>query len=290
MIKETTEVKHLFVSSYPISVRKIITSSFWHDTNMAEEKHSGDLAKLVIISRGEGELGVEDRVYYVTSGDVFLLNENMPCCFNRTKKMTLYYILFKPEALFLPKNERYFSIFTVKTNDHLHNIFAGHLRLNSSCLALAEFFIQQMQSETDTSNNDYGTFLLGNLIQLIVFVSRQHLKLPKISDKYPSVKVLEVIDKLERNYSKQWTLAELASLSGMSESSFLKLFKKETGCSPIAYLIRHRLKQAAELLSDKDLSVTEIAFHVGFNDSNYFTRQFSNFFQVPPTKFRKHTC
>jgi len=61
----------------------------------------------------------------------------------------------------------------------------------------------------------------------------------------------------------------------MSKRSFLRAFPLATGSSPIAWLIEQRIQRAAQMLRRTTRSVTDIAFEVGFNDSNYFTRQFT---------------
>jgi AraC family L-rhamnose operon transcriptional activator RhaR/AraC family L-rhamnose operon regulatory protein RhaS len=58
------------------------------------------------------------------------------------------------------------------------------------------------------------------------------------------------------------------------------------GTSPIANLVQLRVNRAAALLRQTNQSVTEIAFQVGFHDSNYFTRQFHKLLGVTPRQYR----
>jgi AraC family L-rhamnose operon transcriptional activator RhaR/AraC family L-rhamnose operon regulatory protein RhaS len=60
-----------------------------------------------------------------------------------------------------------------------------------------------------------------------------------------------------------------------------------TGETPLAHLRNLRLMRAAEALRDQDNPVTEIAFTSGFNDSNYFSRQFRSFFGMSPRQYRR---
>jgi len=66
----------------------------------------------------------------------------------------------------------------------------------------------------------------------------------------------------------------------------MRSFKEITGFSPTQYIIRLRLEKACHLLSTTTLPVTEIAFHVGFDDSNYFARQFHNVIGLSPSHYR----
>jgi len=58
------------------------------------------------------------------------------------------------------------------------------------------------------------------------------------------------------------------------------------GSSPIAHLIQLRVNRAATLLRQTGDSVTDIAFRVGFSDSNYFTRQFRRIMGRSPRAYR----
>jgi transcriptional regulator GlxA family with amidase domain len=76
-------------------------------------------------------------------------------------------------------------------------------------------------------------------------------------------------------------------MSGMSRRNFLRAFESTMGCPPITYLIRLRIRRASELLQQHESSITEIAMAVGFNDSNYFSRQFRAVTGESPRNYRR---
>ena len=67
----------------------------------------------------------------------------------------------------------------------------------------------------------------------------------------------------------------------------MRVFRRATGQTPIDYLIRLRIQKAMEWLAGTSLSVTDIALKTGFDDSNYFTRQFRKATGETPTAYRK---
>lgn len=80
--------------------------------------------------------------------------------------------------------------------------------------------------------------------------------------------------------------AMLADELGISPRSVQNLFAQRA-TTPSAYILRRRLDRAAELLSgDPGLSITDLAFELGFNDSAYFTRCFRQQFGAPPSAWR----
>lgn len=89
------------------------------------------------------------------------------------------------------------------------------------------------------------------------------------------------------NYSPtQLSIEELAKISQLSLFSFKREFKKEFYDSPKNYINTLRIKKAKELLQLSKMSISEIAYEVGFNDPLYFTRLFKKKVGTSPTSFR----
>ena len=93
-----------------------------------------------------------------------------------------------------------------------------------------------------------------------------------------------VLAYMEKNYTKTVTNKELADLVHLSEGRFNHIFKESIGSSPLNYLNEVRLKKAWNLLKQKELSVSEVAAIVGFQDLNNFSRQFKRCYGYPPSR------
>lgn len=100
-------------------------------------------------------------------------------------------------------------------------------------------------------------------------------------------------DKLElargeimRDYAKQWSVEEMAVLTGYSKSRFAALYKEHFGISPIDDLIHHRIEQAKLLMLYGNLRLTEISELVGFSSLYYFSKCFKKKEHVSPTEYR----
>jgi len=82
------------------------------------------------------------------------------------------------------------------------------------------------------------------------------------------------------------TVASLARTAQLSPYHFLRSFKAVTGVTPHQWLLRARLRAAAEKLVTTRLPVTEIALEVGFDDLSNFTRTFRAEFGTSPRQYR----
>ncbi len=97
----------------------------------------------------------------------------------------------------------------------------------------------------------------------------------------------DAIEYLHSHYSAQFTVEELASRHGLQAKRFCYLFRKQTGMSPIQFLLELRVHKAKELLAHQtDLPVSHIADAVGYRDSFYFSRLFKKVTSYSPTEYR----
>ncbi len=89
------------------------------------------------------------------------------------------------------------------------------------------------------------------------------------------------------NYSdSSLSLNTVASYTGFSANHFSTVFSQNTGETFIGFLTRVRMEEAKRLLQTTDLSSTEIAYRLGYNDSNYFRYLFKKSFGLSPRDFR----
>ena len=78
---------------------------------------------------------------------------------------------------------------------------------------------------------------------------------------------------------------ELSKEIGISRVHLNRKLKEHFGISPNAYIRSVRLKQAAYLLVNNTVNVSEVAYRVGFSSHSYFTSIFHDFFGMSPKEF-----
>jgi transcriptional regulator GlxA family with amidase domain len=143
-----------------------------------------------------------------------------------------------------------------------------------------------MEGELQRRGPGFGFLTTALFMQLVGFLSRcySHASDP---DSRHLLKIAQAIAHLESSTEETVSLEELANIAGMSKRSLVRAFHDATGVPPIAYLIQLRINRAAALLRTSTDSITEIAFQVGFGDSNYFSRQFRKQMSITPRQYRR---
>lgn len=89
------------------------------------------------------------------------------------------------------------------------------------------------------------------------------------------------------NYSYPITVEDIAAYVGISRSHLFRSFQNYMRKSPKEYLTEYRIKQACHLLKETGLSVSAIAYSVGFENNLYFSKAFKKQKGMSPSEYRK---
>jgi signal transduction histidine kinase/DNA-binding response OmpR family regulator len=97
----------------------------------------------------------------------------------------------------------------------------------------------------------------------------------------------KIMEALGKNFQdEQYDLHGLCVDVGISRAQLHRKFIALTGKSTTDFIRHYRIKKAKELLISSDISISEIAYHVGFKDPNYFTKSFLKENGITPSNFR----
>ena len=253
--------------------------------------HTHDFSELVLVLGGTGIHFTQDGEYQVIPGDAYLINGSLAHGYRNLDDLVLINIIFRPEPLGIPSEDLnripgYHALFTIEPYYRSRDRFQSRLRLGSRDLAKAASLAESLEQELSGRKAGYQFMAKNYFLQLIGFlsrcysgrdgeVSRQRYRLGK------------VISFMEHNTDRSIRIAELTGITGDSESTLLRDFKRITSCTPMEYHLKIRIARACRLLRTSEDSITRIAFETGFEDSNYFSRQFRKVMGVSPREYRK---
>ncbi len=284
--------RHYFgPDGFPVAVVRIQDQTPEKEPDLTEIEHYHDFSELMIITRGHGMHRVDGQDYAVRAGDVFLVQGRQTHFFYGRQNMCHTNVMFDPARLALPTNQLrkipgYHALFILEPSYRRQHHFSSRLHLGPVALGHAEWLAECMGRELRERVPGCECALLGKLLELMVYLSRQYSHTSTSSGK-ALLRVGEVMGQLESRYARSWKLRDLAEMAHMSESNLLRVFREATGQSPIDYLVRLRLKHAMRLLRETDQPISDIAGLVGFSDSNYFARQFRRIVGMSPREYRR---
>jgi len=269
---------------FPISVER-------RDPQEPFGLHAHEFAEIVIITAGRGVHVTGTESYPLNTGDTFVIGGSRQHDYHSMDKLCLVNVLFQPKKINLRTYDLrtlpgYHALFTLEPAWRRRHQFNSRLRLTPQELSVVMGFVDQLDEELRQRASGFKFMATAAFMQIVGYLSRCYGR-AKNPDSRALLRIGEAISCLETNYQDTIDLDRLARIAHMSKRNFMRSFQAAMGSSPIAHLVQLRVNRGAALLRRTGQSVTEIAFAVGFTDSNYFARQFRKLLGVTPSQYRK---
>ena len=96
-----------------------------------------------------------------------------------------------------------------------------------------------------------------------------------------------VVDYILLHPNEKYSPSRLAEMAELSKQRFTALFSSQLGKSPMVYIKELKLTTAAMKLLVSNLHINDIAYELGYEDTNYFIREFKRAFGCTPKQYRQ---
>ncbi|MBQ3015851.1 MAG: helix-turn-helix transcriptional regulator [Clostridia bacterium] len=150
-------------------------------------------------------------------------------------------------------------------------------------IATSKYFLKFLHIRTDVNG--------GNIPKAFSMIYEIYFELLKRSnEKYLRGRGFDKINEyIVDSYSRpDISLESIARGTGFSESQIRRTLKSRLRITPLKYINFLRLEKAERLLSESNLSISEIAFATGFEDQFYFSRAFRKQYGISPMGYRRN--
>jgi AraC family transcriptional regulator len=154
---------------------------------------------------------------------------------------------------------------------------------SAELMVLGELAQAAVRGRSDVGLDEIGLLFAAKLIA-IVSGRKQGGLTATASDRRRAIEAALWID---ANCSESIDLETAASAARLSTYHFLRIFAKAVGVTPHQYLVRCRLRRAAQMLTESNRPISDIALEVGFTDLSNFVRTFARAAGVSPRRFRQ---
>ncbi len=250
--------------------------------------HLHDYTEITITVSGTAIHNYAGKEYQIKCGDVFVISGDIAHSFHSVSPdFLIHNVMYRPDKVAFPseyiqKLPGYQALFIIEPT-HRDSARAW-LSLNEVQLARTVEIVHKLDEELKTREIGFEGLTYAWLLELLITLSRYYTF--STSEKAGGfLKLGETIAWLETNYHKEFDLDYLSRKAGMSERHFLRMFKKSFKTSPLQYVMNLRIRHACKLLDSGKVNISEAAHATGFEDSNYFSRQFRRFTGLSPRDY-----
>ncbi|UOQ47653.1 response regulator [Gracilibacillus caseinilyticus] len=188
-----------------------------------------------------------------------------------------------------------------ETFEKINDVVEGHNRIPNHPLSLSQLLedlLRDIENELINRNPNLPNLLPEQITWSNMMTDTTEIAKQAVSRMIDFVQgsrnlgsrqnILKAVEYIEAYFaSPDFSLQEVADYIGVSESYFSRSFKEEMNISFIKYVIHIRMAKAKELIQNADMSITKIAFEVGFSDYPHFSKSFKKYYGLTPNEYRK---
>ncbi len=241
---------------------------------------SGIVYEICYINKGSVDWWLDNKLYEVGPGNVFISkpgewHSGSNAMFHPCEIYWVQVEFLKNGAL---------PTLTQQATQRLHEDLA-----NMEVLFFAAS--PELRTHYDTLLSEYRSIQVYSTVaaraalhQILICTIRDHARR---TTETRTKGIADALRWIERNLTINFTVKEAAAIANMSEGYFYKRFLEEVGYPPGEYRMRRRMNLAKYLLRDRQISITDIAFMLGFATSQYFATVFRKLVGLTPREYRQ---
>lgn len=250
-----------------------------------EASHCHDFTEICYIMSGKGEYMVDGKKVAVSQGDILIYNPGV------------YH-----EAIYTKQKEQMMEFFIAFDNYQFKDMPPDHFIMEEGeFLFHGDSTLQQKLSRlcssisTEQANGGPGRYFMlkSYLIQFLLLLLREKKGSYKAQEGYSfesvnkTYVVEQMVNYINDHYREKISLDQIAKNMYLSSFYISKIFKSETGETPINYAIKIRLEKAKELFEKQEkLNVQEVAAYVGYDDAYHFSKLFKKHYGSAPSHYK----
>ena len=204
-------------------------------------------------------------------------------------------ILISPStSIFVkPKKEAVtYDLIEFKGSDATRLVSQVGFELNSVCSPVQIYFVDALMDKItkECNANDllWERVIASSLDELLTKLVRFSKQDFVLSMPDHAQRLRELRSEVHENFSKHWTIGNMAEMMGLSSSRFASLYKQVFNTSPTEDLIKTRIDQSKKMLSATKVSVKKVSAACGFESVHYFHRAFKKRMNITPKHFQNH--
>lgn len=243
--------------------------------------HSHDCISLIYIISGSCTYNIDEKLSSVSRGSLLIMKPGVKHkkIFASGEEVVEFQIGFENISLKVLLNE---------------NILEDDAQLIFNFSKYNEEFLnccREIKLEQDKDESGSGLVLKALVMKFIaLFIKASHSEKDCLNggkfnvEPYDKANMAKAVASyIDINYTKKISLDRIAKNMYLSPAYLSKVFKEQTGESPINYLIKVRLSKAKQMLEERGISVKTAASAVGYNDIYHFSKLFKKHYGNPPS-------
>ncbi len=283
-------MKSIINEQLTISESSPLKARFYDYPHFTYPWHFHSEYEIIYFKEGTGTRFVGNSMEKFSAGDALLIGSNLP---HYMKSDEVYHTddtlrvrgsIIQFEQNFMHHSISHYPHF-VKIKNLLQESMQG-VYFPAGCSLRLRELLERIPTETGI---DQITSFLQLLKEMTEVHPRQVISTSDIvtNTGYDASRIDKILSYLNKHYTRDIDLTEIASIAAMNATAFCRFFKNKTGKSFKNYVLDMRIAYACKLLVMDDINISQISAECGFETISHFNNSFKKHTGCSPSQYRK---
>lgn len=253
--------------------------------------HWHEELEFAIVTQGRVEISAGTEAFILEQGNGMFINANTLHCMKPVGEERAYMLSVVAHSSILGFEKgfllsaKYVNPF-IKGEVMKYQLMESRVEWQKQCILLL-----QGTYEIYTAKEYAFEYQLHNLLCQVwfIFLKNCFLEQPeeiKYGDEDES-RIYLAMEYMHNHFREQITLDDICDEIHISKSECCRCFKRNLKMTPFEYLLRYRITNAAKMLGETNIPITEVALNSGFNSTSYFGKVFRSYMNCSPKEYKK---
>lgn len=255
--------------------------------------HEQEFYEINVVTSGKGIHYINDNRVSASVGDVFIIPPNISHGYVGGSGFDVFHVIMSDGFINkyiadLQQMPSFHSLFGVEPLMRGKTSSPLHLTLSEQSLAETLSILERISQYQDYADSVECLIRSSFAMIAIGLLCNEYTKSFPKEDMplYEDRALMNSISFIHKRYFEKITIEDLARISHLSRSSYIKRFKEICKMTPSIYITKLRLESATSMLENSALTISEIAGRTGFYDTSHFVKVFEAHYGLSPIEYR----
>lgn len=282
-------MKHIVQKSAIPSAKMLVVKQL-KELHFDPNLHLHPEYQLFLVVKGRGTRFIGDNIKAFKPGDLVFTGPNLPHMWrddhtaNDNKKSTILGIV-----IYFPENFLGDVLHEKEEMEKIRHLFdkaARGLEIHGKTNRVVGKMMQELLHEKGVSSIILLLKILNTIAESSEYTPITHINYLPVNNKVETDRMNKIYHYLMKNFRQKVSLAEIADLVNMTETSFSRYFKSRVNKSFSDFLKELRIDYARKLLNENKVSINQVSYDSGYTTLSNFNKQFKEVTGTTPLQYR----
>lgn len=226
---------------------------------------------------------------YVDNGSLHVTVDDKPYDIGEYEVMIFGPHQFHTQEVITSKPATYLTVMFSCDIDDPSFLLNRVFKVKRDMLSILDKFVNEANVDLPYKEDLAITYFKLLIVQMLQYDAVDEVAKPAspIRQHFENEMLNEILNYIEANICEPLTIDEICMHFSISRSSLQNLFKDNMDIAPKQYINEAKLKKATIMIQESKHNMSEIALMLGFNSIHYFSRKFTQRYNITPTDYAK---